>query len=582
MARYEIRSPGVLKGQGNYEHASTTTSTSGAGLPYPETGLFGMEGPLSPTAENITMGDWTGFPPHERPGYLPPSQQGEARNAYDPHLAYGASPPELLRQQSETSRSRCGAQRPYLATSSSSGGQIPQFRYATSPPGAATAALPSYSQQQEYKYAALPEKVTYTDKPQTSAFPPVSYTQPPSSTQYSQVRHSAPSQTAGAQIVEVTPGMSRAKPATLGLGPRMERLSVSGNRPDIQGGLPPPSPLLEAYHGTYQSISPMPSPMMLPDDRNLDDLPPLSPLTSSKRTSKSGRSRATSSAQDRLAKDAAAAKASSSSISSSIPASTSTSTQRKRVQLYDSEGEAKALADALSHRTPNTDVIIDILPPLSHDQILELRTEYKRFAKVQGRGINIAKHLKLKLSSGNFGKAAYVVALGRWESEGYWANFWYQSHGARRELLIESLMGRTNAEVGLIKDAFRDKRYSDDLARCMEKELKADKFRQAVLMVLQERRQEEGEVYPAEYRERDVQILERCLRAREGGETAMLEIVVRRSDAHLREVLRMFESRYGVNFAREALKKSGNLVVSNLVSVPFPKHDPQLRNVSKC
>jgi hypothetical protein len=57
-----------------------------------------------------------------------------------------------------------------------------------------------------------------------------------------------------------------------GLANRMDRLSVSGNRPDIQtivpggmmgGGMPPPSPLLEAYHGTYQSISPMPGAMMM-------------------------------------------------------------------------------------------------------------------------------------------------------------------------------------------------------------------------------------------------------------------------------------------------------------------------------
>lgn len=87
-----------------------------------------------------------------------------------------------------------------------------------------------------------------------------------------------------------------------------------------------------------------------------------------------------------------------------------------------------------------------------------------------------------------------------------------------------------------------------------------DKFRTAVLMVLEERRQEEQDVYPPEYRDRDVDILAKSIR-REGGETAMLEIIVRRSDAHLREVLRVYQDMYGENFARAALKKSGNLVV---------------------
>ena len=91
-----------------------------------------------------------------------------------------------------------------------------------------------------------------------------------------------------------------------------------------------------------------------------------------------------------------------------------------------------------------------------------------------------------------------------------------------------------------------------------------DKFRTAVLIALEGRRQEEQDVYPIEYRNRDVDNLNRIIRGREGGETAMLDIVMRRSDAHLREVLRTFQDRFGENFARLALKKSNNLVVSPL------------------
>lgn len=321
-------------------------------------------------------------------------------------------------------------------------------------------------------------------------------------------------------------------PPSPGLGLRMDRLSVSGNRPDLHfasgtGGLPPASPLLEAYHGTYQSLSPMPGAMRL-DDGDLDDLEPLSPGPM------------TSHRNDRLAQE---------------------SNAKKRVKVYDPESDAKALAEALNHHKIDTDAVCDVLPPLSHDQMLELRKEYKKQVKIHGKGINLSKHIKLKLT-GNFGKVAYVTALGRWESEGYWANFWYQSHSSRRELLIESLMGRTNAEIREIKDSFKDKRYNDSLTRCMEKELKMDKFRTAVLMALEGRRQEEQDAYPLEYRARDVDMLDQCLRAKEGGESAMLEIIVRRSEAHLREVLKEYQGRFGENFARAALKKSNNLVVS--------------------
>jgi len=285
---------------------------------------------------------------------------------------------------------------------------------------------------------------------------------------------------------------------------------------------------------------------------DLSDLEPLSPVTSKSKDSK-GHKKGSSSKSDKHS--------SHSSKSGSVSfEKEKEKKEKKHIKLYDAEEDARAIANALSHSKVDTDTICEILPHLNHDNILALRNEYKKHAKVQGRGINIAKHLKMKLT-GNFGKAAYVCALGRWESEGFWANFWYQSHGSRRELLIESLMGRTNAEIRQIKDSFKDKRYADDLKRCMEKELKADKFRTAVMMALEGKRQEETDVYPIEYRNKDVEILNRCLRAKEGGETAMLEIILKRSDAHLRDVLQTYERMHGVNFAREALKKSNNLVV---------------------
>jgi len=50
------------------------------------------------------------------------------------------------------------------------------------------------------------------------------------------------------------------------------------------------------------------------------------------------------------------------------------------------------------------------------------------------------------------------------------------------------------------------------------------------------------------------------VRSSRGGETAMVNIIVARSDAHLREVIRQYDRAYRANFAKEALKKSTNLV----------------------
>jgi hypothetical protein len=212
---------------------------------------------------------------------------------------------------------------------------------------------------------------------------------------------------------------------------------------------------------------------------------------------------------------------------------------------------------------PNIKPLLQILPDLSSDDLFALRAEYKNYAKIAGQGINMSKHIKMRVP-GNLGKVVYATALGRWESEAYWANSWYQGGASRRELLIESLMGRSNSDIHEIKNCFKDKRYNDDLEKCMKAELKADKFRVAILLALEERRMAEGVGLDLEIVQHDVNDLYRALTAKEGGETAMIHIIVVRSDAHLREVLRLFERKYQMNFAREMISKSRNLVVRSL------------------
>ena len=473
------------------------------GLPYPTEDSLGV--PFPPGPSDLNMGDFTDFPSEERAALRAAALKSQ--DSFDRDLTYGTLPtPGPVRQHS-----------------SSSSGQHsfdPKVHEHATP-----------SENRVYAYMSKP---THSLSPRSSPSAPLSYSTPfPSSYD--------------AKIVEITPGTSTK------LAPRMDRLTVSGGSPhDLSRALPPPSPLLEPYRGTYQSISPMASPMMYPQDADLDEVPSLSQLslsTSSKHRKSSHKH--TKSDSSRHRKSALASR----DIEKDL---------KKRVKLYDAQEDAQVINEALSHhRGPDPDPICDVLPHLTHDQVLELRSEYKRIATVgiNGRGINMAKHLKMKLS-GNFGKVAYVTALGRWESDAYWTQFSYQSSGSRRELLIESLIGRSNADIREIKNSFKDKRYRDDLVSCMEAELKADKFRVAILTALDGGKQEETEVYPRQYIDKDVSVLRRCIVEKEGGESTILDIIIRRSDAHLREVLRTYERQYGTNFAREALKKSNNLVVS--------------------
>lgn len=242
------------------------------------------------------------------------------------------------------------------------------------------------------------------------------------------------------------------------------------------------------------------------------------------------------------------------------------SPSRRRVSFYDAAADAAAMQSALNHaRNIDSKPIIQILPRLTSDEILTLRQEYKARVRLQGKGINLAKHLRLKLGSSNFAKVCYATALGRWESEAYWANCYYQAGTSRRELLIESLMGRSNAAIREIKNSFRDTRYENSLERCMRAELRADKFRTAILLALEGHRQDDREPLDKRLIRDDVRDLHHSLTR--GGETAMIEIIVLRSDEHLREVLRTYEDMYRHNFAKAMIQKSQNLVVCQYTSI---------------
>ncbi|OAA75369.1 annexin ANXC4 [Akanthomyces lecanii RCEF 1005] len=330
---------------------------------------------------------------------------------------------------------------------------------------------------------------------------------------------------------------SKREPSPLPSTARMSSLTVDTHRPvSMSLAAAPGSPLLESYHGTYQDCSPMPSPLLLASQAANEHphiIDTLSPLNSD--VEGDGKKR------------------------------------NRRARFHDPEDIASRLARALKgDRPPDTEPLIEILPSLSHDQVMELRAEYKRIVKTgsERKGVNIAKHIRARLKDEDpmLMKACYSVALGMWESEAYWANFWYQGDKTRRELLIETLMGRSNDEIRQIKDAFTDKKYDNSLTKCMKTELKEDKFKKAVLTVLEERRMDDfdqyGRTIPLDYDliDRDVDELRKAVKAEKGGETLMIAIVLQRSDAHLRAALKEYERHYRGNFAREALKKSGNLV----------------------
>ncbi|KAF7525132.1 hypothetical protein PCG10_005252 [Penicillium crustosum] len=559
--------------------------------------------------------DWASVPECERPGYVPPSSQptgsttmpgafpvastyptssGSVPAPVNPALQYAATNASYTPSHYRTASASDSGYPPPAAGYANPGvyqyAQVdPNVRYSSKTvPVSGSGPKPIYPASTHEQFSRPIPQVQGQYQPQPQPQQQQQQQQPPPPDQY---RYKHEPQKQEPQFVEITPGGNRSSA-------RPHSHSVSSSNNLAVGGAsashsahPPASPLLEPYHGTYQSISPMPTAIVIPSIRD-DDISDLEPLDggnsasdSSRRgkhtrshssvSEKESRTRSSKDKKDKERDDKRRIRQSghdrhdsSSSILSSDPrVLVSPTTGRKRVSFYDAGPDAAAMQSALNHtRNIDSKPIIQILPRLTSDEILLLRQEYKARVRMQGKGINLAKHLRLKLGSSSFGKVCYATALGRWESEAYWANCYYQAGTSRRELLIESLMGRSNAAIREIKNSFRDTRYDNSLERCMRSELRADKFRVAILLALEGQRQDEREPLDKRLVRDDVQDLHRAI-VREGGETAMIHIIVLRSDSHLREVLRTYEDNYGHNFTRAMISKSRNLVGETLAHI---------------
>lgn len=542
-------------------------------------------------SQSTSQSNWAPIPECERPGFVPPTSQAEQAmpGAFPPASTYAEVPtttaapvfpmPQYANLEGQNPYATRTGRPLSVSTSNVHASSVasPTHQRHTSD----TPAQPGYARPAPYQYAQVDPKVKYSSKSSSSGF---AYSAEPQYSkgsavetiqpQYSNIKYSATPQFSKSQVsrqesepqfVEITPGRRTNRPASSSVS-SANNLSVGAPDPSFR----PVSPLQEPYKGTYQSISPMPSPIVIPSKLD-EDISDLEPLDGGSDTNGRRKHRRKKSKDERERKDKSSdrSKRDSSRVRHERHDSSgqqalviiSPSASRKKVSFYDVGPDAVAMQDALNGRSIDNKTIIRVLPRLTSDEMLDLRKEYKKYVKLHGKGINLAKHIRVKLGDSAFGKVCYATALGRWESEAFWANCYYQSSTSRRELLIESLFGRSNSEIREIKECFRDSRYSDSLEKCMKTELKADKFRLAVLLALEENRQSERDPLNLDLVHRDVEELNRALLSRSGGETAMIYIIVRRSDAHLREVLRSYEKIYNRNFARSMISKSQNLVV---------------------
>lgn len=241
---------------------------------------------------------------------------------------------------------------------------------------------------------------------------------------------------------------------------------------------------------------------------------------------------------------------------------------------YDPNDHAQILYKALKGKVADVGAILKVIPFLSGDQMVDLRAEYK---KVHPLGnVNLAKHLKAQLS-GKVQLAAYVTALGPYESESYWSILANQKPNFRHALLIESIMGREVDDIIDIKQSYRDSKNDHNFEKAIKKELAADKatgekFKDLVLLQLDTTTRglhmnEWDKVYLDKVRD-DAEDLHDALAKDKVDSFFVGKIVITRSTTHLRELLRMYKKLFdGQDLARLIAEKLNGLIGEALLHV---------------
>ncbi|KAK6353328.1 hypothetical protein TWF696_005298 [Orbilia brochopaga] len=236
---------------------------------------------------------------------------------------------------------------------------------------------------------------------------------------------------------------------------------------------------------------------------------------------------------------------------------------------YDPSDHAQILYKALKGKVPDVGAIVKIVPLLSGEQIISLRAEYKKIHPLGN--VNLAKHLKAQLS-GKIQLAAYVTALGPFESESYWATLSSQKPNFRHALLIEALMGRENDDILDMRDSYRDAKNDNNFEKALTKELTADKgtnekFKELVLTQLDARGMNEWDkVYLDKVRD-DAEDLHDALLKDKVDSLAVGKIIITRSTTHIREVMRMYKKLFNQDLARLIAEKITGLIGEALLHV---------------
>ncbi|KAJ3294726.1 hypothetical protein HK104_003332 [Borealophlyctis nickersoniae] len=229
---------------------------------------------------------------------------------------------------------------------------------------------------------------------------------------------------------------------------------------------------------------------------------------------------------------------------------------KRHLMEYRTYPEAKTLDDK---------VLIQILGFATPEQCHQLALAYKGYY-----GVALPEALKHSLS-GSFGKMCVALATPLPDYDAMWVHDAVSGIGTNEDILMEILVGRSNAEIKAIMHSYK-MIYGKDLEQVIGSELKHH-LKKLFVVLLQAQRDETGQILDVE---EDVEALFQAAKSRSHKDQCVfISTLCNRSDAHLLTMFEAYHRKHGIT-VEELIKKEfrGDLEKSMLALVHSIQNRP--------
>ena len=240
---------------------------------------------------------------------------------------------------------------------------------------------------------------------------------------------------------------------------------------------------------------------------------------------------------------------------------------------FDAHAAAEDCSRCLSSGKPDLAVLVELLPRLSHENILALKRSYKALNADPQLTPDLSTEIQRSIAN-KLGKICYATSLGRWGSEVHWIRVWYQNKDSQwgealRILLVEAVLSRTAPELEAIMAAFSDKLYKNDLIRCLERELEGHGLSSLILAALRVPPSHQAPK-PSDPVAVAVQLhdLFDTIDDRETRESTLIELLTRGPDSFVSEVIHEYQREYQEPLSIAMHKAVSPIVVSSFLRQP--------------